>query len=99
MKVKTLKAFIWTNNLPKFEADTEYEVRDEIGSQMVKYGYAELCCDCKKAPKKEKKMEKLDQAENKMLPSLDKCNKAELISNKKTKAPVQLKRKTKKKSK
>ena len=96
MKVKTLKEFIWTNNLPKFEANTEYEVKNDIGEQMIKHGYAESCCNCATSSKKEEKMEKIDCAENKMMPSLDKCNKSTVIDNKKPKPPVQLKRKAKK---
>lgn len=40
MKVIPLKDFIWDRYHPHYKKDVEVEVEDDIGSQMLEFGYA-----------------------------------------------------------
>lgn len=74
MKVKTLKKFLWANNMPVFEGDTIYDVTDEIGELMIKHGYSVLAEE-QKAEKAQPKVKKIDSPENKMMDTSAESNK------------------------
>lgn len=42
MKVKALKTFKWTLDLPEFEKDKVYDIKDSIGIEMIDHNYAIL---------------------------------------------------------
>lgn len=77
MKVKPIKDFLWTHSMPLFEKDKKYDVKDSIGDEMIKHGYAVL------VDKLESRVTTNNHTENKMIDISSKPKRVKMLSLKK----------------